>query len=573
LDKPIRAHIQYNCVAHYRRALFERLSANQDVEFTVLADSKPDSPFLEVVDLPSSRIRHRPVTTHTIRLPWFRDLYWQPRTFRVVLEERPDLVIALGNPHSLTAWGLLVLGRLRKMPVLLWGHGLLRDETGPRWWLRRLFLRLADGQLLYGDHARELLVKKGFDPATLHVVYNSLDYDRQCDLAGRISEEEATQFRRALGVKDGEGLVVFTGRLQAVKGLDLLLRATAMLVEGGKPVHVALLGDGSEREPLAALAADLSIKEYVHLLGPSYDEGFLGLLYHASDLSVIPSGAGLSVIHAMVFGTPVLLHDDVCGHFPEWEAVEEGVTGWFYKRNDLEDLVVKIAQSLSPAPAKPAMTSACRRIIRERYNPHRQEAVFVRAVRETVARARARWRLAVRVKTLGKALRAWVLVRTKYRGIRVGKGFHVGTQVTIGRPGFVAGDYVYLGPHTELPPHVHIGHYSSLSAYVAIVGADHRFDLPGVPIVFSGRPQSLVTTIGHDVLVGRGAIIRRGVTIGNGAVIGAGAVVTKDVPPYAIVAGVPATVIRYRFDEKARRIHERMLSQPTRAGDPPGPVE
>ena len=55
--------------------------------------------------------------------------------------------------------------------------------------------------------------------------------------------------------------------------------------------------------------------------------------------------------------------------------------------------------------------------------------------------------------------------------------------------------------------------------------------------------------IGHDVWIGYGAIIMDGVTVGTGAIVGAAAVVTKDVPPYAIVAGVPARIIRYRFDE------------------------
>ena len=55
--------------------------------------------------------------------------------------------------------------------------------------------------------------------------------------------------------------------------------------------------------------------------------------------------------------------------------------------------------------------------------------------------------------------------------------------------------------------------------------------------------------VGHDVWIGRNAIIMDGVTIGTGAVVGAMAVVTKDVPPYAIVVGVPARIIRYRFDE------------------------
>ena len=57
------------------------------------------------------------------------------------------------------------------------------------------------------------------------------------------------------------------------------------------------------------------------------------------------------------------------------------------------------------------------------------------------------------------------------------------------------------------------------------------------------------TVIGNDVWIGTGAIIMQGITVGDGAVVASGAVVTKDVPPYAIVAGVPAKVIRYRFDD------------------------
>jgi acetyltransferase-like isoleucine patch superfamily enzyme len=170
-----------------------------------------------------------------------------------------------------------------------------------------------------------------------------------------------------------------------------------------------------------------------------------------------------------------------------------------------------------------------------------------------------------------KELRSRTLMRLKFHGCRVGKGFHVGPAVSIGH-GLVAGDYVYIGPYCQLPPRVHIGNYSSLSAYVAIVGADHSFNRAGVPIVFSGRPPSCVTTIGHDVLIGHGAILLRGITIGNGAIVGAGAVVTKDVPPYAVVTGVPAKVRRFRFDEQEQRIHEVMLAQPAKRGRHPGPL-
>lgn len=63
-------------------------------------------------------------------------------------------------------------------------------------------------------------------------------------------------------------------------------------------------------------------------------------------------------------------------------------------------------------------------------------------------------------------------------------------------------------------------------------------------------------TVGNDVWIGTGAMVMSGVTLGNGAAVAAGAVVTRDVPPYALVGGAPARLIRYRFDEARREAVE-----------------
>ena len=131
---------------------------------------------------------------------------------------------------------------------------------------------------------------------------------------------------------------------------------------------------------LESLAQELGLTGFVHFLGATHDESCLGLVLSASDLAVVPSGAGLSVMHALGYGTPVLLHDKVEEHFPEWEAVKEGETGWFYRFDDVSDCAEKIIEALFPFPQKPAMAVACRSMINSRYNTTHHACLITRAL-------------------------------------------------------------------------------------------------------------------------------------------------------------------------------------------------
>lgn len=140
----------------------------------------------------------------------------------------------------------------------------------------------------------------------------------------------------------------------------------------------------------------------------------------------------------------------------------------------------------------------------------------------------------------------------------------------------IAGDYgTQIGAHSygecfmpgAFSPSVVVGRYVSVGRDVKVFTQNHPLGWVTTHPYFYERQfgyisrdmlEPATTEIEHDVWIGHGAIILPGCKkIGTGAVIGAGAMVTKDVPPYAIVAGNPAKILRYRFSEQVR---ERLLA-------------
>jgi acetyltransferase-like isoleucine patch superfamily enzyme len=126
------------------------------------------------------------------------------------------------------------------------------------------------------------------------------------------------------------------------------------------------------------------------------------------------------------------------------------------------------------------------------------------------------------------------------------------------------GDYTRIRQLSTLH-HVDVGKYCSISRNVRIGLGRHPLNLLSTNSIFYSQNKTAIrndwikkinfeehkpTKIGHDVWIGEFVSVIGGVNIGDGAVIATKSVVTKDVPPYAIVGGIPARVIKYRFDEK-----------------------
>jgi len=150
--------------------------------------------------------------------------------------------------------------------------------------------------------------------------------------------------------------------------------------------------------------------------------------------------------------------------------------------------------------------------------------------------------------------------RRRLRGLRsVHPTFYMARSARVSAD-LVAHEYSFVNIDCIVGPRVTLGRYAMLAPEVVIIGGDHRIDLPGTPIVFSGRPDLPRTSVGADAWIGFRSIIMAGVNIGRGSIVAAGAVVTKDVPPYEIHAGIPARKIGERFASAVDRArHDAML--------------
>lgn len=128
---------------------------------------------------------------------------------------------------------------------------------------------------------------------------------------------------------------------------------------------------------------------------------------------------------------------------------------------------------------------------------------------------------------------------------------HVGKDVNIEKGAMLTstmeiGDRSGVGINARMHGKVIIGEDVMMGPECIIYTSNHAFDRTDIPMSKQGRTEEKPVIIGNDVWIGGRVIILPGVHIGNGAIIGAGSVVTKDVPDYAIVAGNPATVKKFR---------------------------
>ena len=305
---------------------------------------------------------------------------WQTGAIRLSLRTDIDTIIFLGVCWHISTWIAAILARLSGKKVLMWTHGFYGTENFARKLFRSAFLRIAHHVMFYGNHARNIAIKNGFSSYKTSVIYNSLDVTKQIQIRSLLSNKSENDLRKKIFKNSDLPLLIFIGRLIPEKKLEILIYAMHKLNTAGTKTNAIIIGTGPEKARLVALSEKLGLFEYIHFYGKCYEEVELAPLIAMSDLCVTPGSIGLTCMHSMIYGTPVITHDDPNTQGPEYEAVIPNKTGLFFRKGDVEDLALVISKWLHAHPNKDQVRDHCYAEVEQKWTPNSMTHAINKAI-------------------------------------------------------------------------------------------------------------------------------------------------------------------------------------------------
>ena len=357
----------YNFAPSYREAIFKLIDQEYDCDW-YFGDNKTDIKGLDMSVLKRVQLLKNQVI-------FCRPLYYQKGVLSLLRKQEYTTYFMLGDLFCLSTWlmGLLVRRFYPEKRIYFWSHGWYGKERSWKRWLKKIFFSFADGTFLYGNYAKNLMLKEGFAEDCLYVIRNSLAYEKQVSIREKLCDTSIYKQHFANEYNN----LIFIGRLTRVKRLDLLIEALVKLRERDLFYNLTFIGDGEQKEKLQDLAKRNNIEGNVWFYGACYDEPTNAELIYNADLCVAPGNVGLTAMHVMVFGTPVATHDSFMLQMPEFEAIHDGMTGCFFKYEDVNSIAACIEHWFSiHKNDREKVRQACFQEIDENWTPQFQLEVI-----------------------------------------------------------------------------------------------------------------------------------------------------------------------------------------------------
>lgn len=356
----------YNTAPLYRTAIFKMIDEAYDCDW-YFGETKTD-----IKEMDKSLLKN--VTMYrSFGNP--SKLYWTCSLIPLLFKRKYQTYFILVESRSVSCWVFLFLAHIffPNKKIYDWGHGWYGKETKLQATIKKWMNHRLTGIFVYGDYAKRLMIQEGICGDKIFVLKNSLDHDKQLAIRNRIHKSEI--YRNHFG--NNFPVAVFIGRLTSRKRLDLLLEVCSVLKNRNIELNIVLVGTGEHKNYLTQYTQDYCLSDRVWFYGACYEEEQNAELLYNADICVSPGDIGLTAMHCMVYGTPLITHNAFMYHGPEFESVKPGETGLFFKHNDVESLADTIQKWLEIKQGKrEEVREACYKEIDTYWNPHYQMEVI-----------------------------------------------------------------------------------------------------------------------------------------------------------------------------------------------------
>lgn len=356
--------IVYNFAQLYREPIFTLIDKKWDC---IWRFGKPED---GIKDMDVSKLKNAEIE-ETKYLPggW----KWQKGIVKLLKNKDIDSFLMLGELFNLSTWCTILLRPFiaPKKKIYFWSHGWYGREGFAKKWMKRAFFGLVDKTFLYGDYAKQMAIEQGNYAGKLVVIHNSLDYEEQLKLRKSLTSSEI--YTNKFG--NDKPVIIFIGRLTKSKKISQLFEAIVKLREKQEDYNIVLVGDGEDKYNLQDIAKENNLNVWFY--GACYDQKKNAELIFNSDLCVSPGNVGLTAIHTMMFGCPVITHNDFRYQGPEFEAIKPNVTGSFFEKDNIDSLALTISDWFkSKGMDKSSIRMNCFKEIDSEWNPDFQMKVL-----------------------------------------------------------------------------------------------------------------------------------------------------------------------------------------------------
>lgn len=363
-----RVAIVYKYIHHYRIPIFKLLSKFSDIEYSIYAGTTSEIK-IKKADIKLSKIIPSEGGIRWVPLKnlwFFKFILFQYEILKPSFYSKFETVIFLGNMYHISTWISAIVSRVLGKKVIFWTHGFIKEEKNLKGFIRKIFYMISNEILVYGSRAKNILISKGFSESKIKLIYNSLNYDFQSKLTPK-------KLKKSLFINRKLPIVGFIGRLTKQKKIHQIIE-TLSIMDGENKFNLLIIGSGQQYSRLNKLVKRYNLESFVHFAGSVYDEQENCNLISSMDVLVSPGEVGLTGVHSMTYGTPVITHNKFENQMPEYEIIKPGLTGDFFEYNDAIQGMKEIIPKYYHQREK--YSKNCKDIIKEKYNPKNQLQIF-----------------------------------------------------------------------------------------------------------------------------------------------------------------------------------------------------